>query len=341
MLATACSNDEVVKVAENSAAIGFNSFVGNATRTDYGTSKDSELKAFNVYGVTWGTVDPFQVFNGVEVTKKEAQENNSFWSYVTETEKLRYWIPGNTYSFAAVAPIDAIAAAAADGKAVVTQGTGTTNGGITEIQFTNNGNVDLLFDAKETPDANAVVNFELKHLLSRVKFQLNNQMGSGIYYIEVKDVRIKKVVTNATYTVATPAWTATDRADFNFAVNYLEGENVMHTAYNASAVSESHNLIPEADAEYDATFTIVLYQYVDGKYTKVHADYVHNVKLPNVGYKAGYSYLFSADITPSNIDPQGNELSPIIFSATVKDFEDDNVSDLPTQKPEIPVTPAE
>ena len=330
MLATSCSNDEVVRVAPQSGAIGFNSFVGNSTRTDYG-SNDSELTAFNVYGVTWGTVDPFQVFSGVKVEKKETEQYNSLWSYVTEDEPLRYWIPGNTYTFAAVAPIDAIATAAASGKAVVTQGTEKTNGGISKIQFTNDGNVDLLFDAKDAPNANATVNFELKHLLSRVKFQLKNMMESDLYYIEVKDVKINKVVKDATYTVATtPAWDVTDRTDFGFDIAY---EGPKHTANTAVATSASHNLIPEVDAEYEATFTIVLYQDVDGKYTQVHKDYVHTVTLPKVGYKAGNSYLFAADITPSNIDPEGPELTPIIFSATVKDWEEENAT-LPTQKVE-------
>ena len=332
MLATACSNDEVVKVAENSAAIGFSSFVNNSTRTDYGTTSDEKLEAFNVYGVTWGTVDPFQVFSGVNVSK-----SGEAWNYATETEPLRYWIPGNTYTFAAVAPIDAIADASADGKAVVTQGTDKTNGGVSTITFTNNGNVDLLFDAKDAPTANQTVNFTLKHLLTRVKFQLTNKMNSDLYYIEVKDVKIKKVVKDATYTVANDAWTwnseETNKTDFGFDVVY---EGTKHTENGGKAISASHNLIPEVDAEYEATFTIVLYQDVDGEYTAVHTPYVHTVILPKVGYVAGNSYLFAADVTPQNIDPEGPDLEPITFSASVIDWV--NVTPnptLPTQEPVV------
>ena len=291
MLATACSNDEVVKVAENSAAIGFNSFVNNSTRADYGS--DAKPENLNVYGVsTNAEINPFIVFNGDVVTN-----TGSAWTY----SPLRYWISGNDYTFAAVAPA---------GVATVEQGNGTNAGGIETITFTNTGDIDLLYaEAAATGVAadNPNVEFTMGHMLSRVRFQFDNGMHSN-YSIKVSDVHITNVLTEGTINKAKAetVWTATEdkTADFEFA---MADE---YTASSKYARSAHKYVIPTGKYAYNAIFTIELYDNGTGAIVKTfkHTD----VTLPELDYTAGLSYTLKANINDTNIDPE-EELEPIVF----------------------------
>lgn len=332
MLATACSNDEVVKVAENSAAIGFSSFVNNSTRADY-DSKNLPAN-LNVYGVSSRAasesseaVNPFVVFSGDVVTN-----GNDGWTY----SPLRYWIAGNDYTFAAVAPAD-------QENVEVHSGVSTSFGGITSIDFTNNGDLDLLFDANETATGVAAdqkpVDFNLGHLLSRVRFQFDNQMHSN-YSIKVTDVKIIDAIASATYTPALPVaasnWVATSQAGetvkkaFSFTTNDVYTPSVSslteEDVKNASIISESQNLIPES-ASYTATFSIVLY---DNASQAVINTLNHEVVLPKTDFVPGYSYTFKATVNSDNIDPE-DQLHPIEFNVkSVADWtEQEGVEILP------------
>ncbi len=320
MLATACSNDEVVKVAENSAAIGFSSFIDNATRSDKDFGSDNAPTSISVYGVSSrGTegayeVNPFMVFNNKEVTN-----SGSAWTYTP----LVYWVKGNDYTFAAVAPF------AATGLEV-TPGTKTVGGGIESITFTNNGQVDLLYDTQNVTDAAAnedAVKFALGHMLSRVRFEFTNKMPEG-YKIKVTPLAIIDAKKVGTLDPVAKTWTVAD-ADNTTNINF-----VMDAAEAvADGVSKSENsyLFPATSAAYTATFEIELFLQ-DAK-TQAYVSqkvYKHKVAINAREYKQGWSYAFKAEINNSNIDPE-NELYPIIFEPTVEEWIDDD-------KPETDVT---
>ena len=95
MLAS-CSNDETVEMAQNTKAIGFsNAFVNNGTRSIVDPSFTKEtLEDFAVYGFTQNG----QIFEGDKVY--EGGSASTGWSY----DVLQYWVPGNTYTFGAIAP---------------------------------------------------------------------------------------------------------------------------------------------------------------------------------------------------------------------------------------------
>lgn len=94
MLAS-CSNDETMEMAQQKA-IGFsNAFVNNGTRSIVDPSFTKEtLEDFAVYGFTQNG----QIFEGDKVY--EGGSASTGWSY----DVLQYWVPGNTYTFGAIAP---------------------------------------------------------------------------------------------------------------------------------------------------------------------------------------------------------------------------------------------
>ena len=90
-----CSNDETVEMAQQKAISFSNAFVNNGTRSIVDPSFTKEnLTDFAVYGFTQNG----QIFNGEEVSKGGASSTG--WSY----DNVQYWVPGNTYTFGAIAP---------------------------------------------------------------------------------------------------------------------------------------------------------------------------------------------------------------------------------------------
>lgn len=308
MLATACSNDEVVKVAENGAAIGFSSFVNNSTRADASTYDN--INDLKVWGVTSrGTeVAATEIFGGQLVEKNGAASGSGVWTYTP----LRYWIAGNDYSFAAVAP-------ATIDELTVDQSLadGWTEAGLT-LTFDNKAakaEKDILYAAAGVESAaanNAAVNLNLKHMLSRVKFQFENGLGNDMT-IAISGLQINNAVAKATITkaAATDKWTAAGTETFE----------VPFTAYaesNKNVNTEFMYLIPTTtDINYNITFTVSLKQG-----DNVIATYKHeNVALGSLGYTKNYSYNFKTKIDNTNIDPT-QELKPIEFTATVDAWQD-------------------
>lgn len=91
MLAS-CSNDETVEMAQQKAISFSNAFVNNGTRSVVDPSfTTTSLNDFAVYGFT----QKGQIFNGEKVSK-----GGTAWSY----DNVQYWVPGNTYTFGAIAP---------------------------------------------------------------------------------------------------------------------------------------------------------------------------------------------------------------------------------------------
>ena len=127
----ACSQEDVI-VADKGAAIGFDTFVENSTRSVEDPSW-SNTKLFADFGV-YGYVENAKLFDNVEV---KGSALNGDWTY-TNTQ---YWITGAKYNFAAIAPKanakDGVFSVALDGENYV---------GTTVLPFTNvDGKNDLLY----------------------------------------------------------------------------------------------------------------------------------------------------------------------------------------------------
>lgn len=215
-LLASCANQETVEVAQSNA-IGFNAYVGKATKAD--VTKDN-LESFDVYGYYGeGTV----VFDGVGVSK-----SGSSWAISGET---KYWVPGQVYNFAAVAPSVTTATFDADGLVL----TGYESTGTDDLIVA----VTSSITAQST--GNDAVELNFKHALAKVNLVLNN-VGEQ----NVSDVQLNGVISKGTLTA-----TATD---LDWDPTTTETKNYEFTVENNS---RSLYLIPQTIGE-DVTVTLTV-----------------------------------------------------------------------------------
>ena len=306
MLAS-CSNDETVEMAQQKA-IGFsNAFVNNGTRSVHDPSFTTlTLKDFAVYGFTQSG----QIFNG----EKVSGTTSTGWSY----DNVQYWVPGNTYTFGAIAPYSV-----AGNVSNVKLPTGAAKVGM-EVAFTNTDadQVDLLHAAPAqitgvTPTYTTPVSMTFNHQLSKVKFSFQNSVGMG-YNVKVSNVKITDAFKEGTLTVAATGNTWGGQTNKNLELNFgnvVADASTTEASFIANAATlESYNeklMIPmDTTATYTVTFTAGLY-----KGEVLLGTYNHRVEIKNVEFKLGYCYDFKASLTHENITGQ-DELNPIEFAVT-------------------------
>lgn len=311
MLAS-CSNDETVEMAQQKA-IGFsNAFVNNGTRSIVDPSFTTEnLTDFAVYGFT----QKGQIFNGEKVSKGGTASTG--WSY----DNVQYWVPGNTYTFGAIAPHRA--ANVSDVK--LPEGATKVE---MKVAFTNTDadQVDLLHAAPTqiagtavTPTYTEPVSMTFNHQLSKVKFSFENAVGAG-YNVKVSNVKITDAYKTGTWKVTgEPANTWSNQADKTLELNF---GNVVANGATANVAAniafnetlESYNeklMIPMGNtAIYTVTFTAELF-----KDNVPLGTYNHTVEIKNVEFKLGYCYNFKASLTHENITGP-DKLNEIKFNVT-------------------------
>ncbi len=307
-----CSNDETVEMAQQKAISFSNAFVNNGTRSIVDPSfTTSTLKDFAVYGFTQNG----QIFNGDKVSK-----GGTAWSY----DNVQYWVPGNTYTFGAIAPYSV-----AGNVSNVTLPTGAAKVEM-KVAFTNTDadQVDLLHAEPAqitgvTASYTAPVFMTFNHQLSKVKFSFQNSVGEG-YNVKVSNVKITDAFKEGTLTVAATGNTwggQTDKTlELNFGNVVANASSTEASAIAYAATLESYNeklMIPMgSSAIYTVTFTAELF-----KDNVPLGIYNHRVEIKNVEFKLGYCYNFKASLTHENITGQ-DELNPIVFD--VKKVEDWN-----------------
>lgn len=305
-----CSNDETVEMAQQKAISFSNAFVNNGTRSSVDPSFNSDnLKDFAVYGFA----ENAQNFKGEKVYKVEGTNT---WKY----DNLQYWVPGNTYTFGAIAP-HSVAANVSN----VTLPTGATKVEM-EVAFTNTDDVkqvDLLHAAPAqiagtavTPTYKAAVSMTFYHQLSKVKFSFENAVGAG-HYVKVKDVKITNAYKTGTWKVTgEPANTWSNQADKTLELNFgnvvangATANVATNIAFNETLESYYEKLmIPmDASATYTVTFTVDL---CAGD--AVLKSKTFTTQISGVEFKLGYCYDFKASLNADNItdDP----LKPIEFT---------------------------
>lgn len=311
-----CSNDETVEMAQQKAISFSNAFVNNGTRSIVDPSFTTEnLTDFAVYGFTQNG----QIFNGDKVSKGGSASTG--WSYAN----LQYWVPGNTYTFGAIAPHSV--AANVSGVALPENATKVEM----KVAFTNTDadQVDLLHAAPAqiagtgvTATYTTPVSMTFNHQLSKVKFSFANAVGVD-YNVKVKNVKITDAFKEGTLTVAAAGNTWGNQTDKTLELNF---GNVVANASSTeasvianAATLESYNeklMIPMgSSAKYTVTFTAELY-----KGDVLLGIYNHRVEIKNVEFKLGYCYDFKASLTHKNITGP-DELNPIEFAvAKVEDW---------------------
>ena len=306
----ACSQEEVI-VADKGAAIGFDTFVGKATRVDDPSLTNTNLADFAVYGAVTNDATAL-IFDNVKVANEGITNSDlsSEWKY----EGTQYWINGATYNFAAVAPYKC-------GK----NGAFSTSTFKTTLAFTNDAVTDLLY-AQHAPitgvkgngdaagTANEAVDFTFRHVLSKIKFSFVNQYNASGSTIVVRDIVLTNPHKTATATLDATSTTWENLAtatDFTIAF----GNAVSNTVTNETAVEkiaqnaelESFNqrfIIPTA---YNVSFVVDLY------YGDSRVETYNHTATVTFAPAAGTAYDIKTVINASNIDPTQSQ-EPIEFT---------------------------
>lgn len=305
----ACSTDEVVSRPEG-AVIGFdNAFVENSTRAN-------DLTAGNFDFGVYGSVINSQNQQGMIFTNQLVEEDGTY-------SPLQYWIAGATYNFVAFAPYQT--GDNATWKYTPTVGTAAENGTITFNNAKAGANQDFLFaTANKTTAATLTatpgkVGFTFDHVLSRVRFTFTNSFTSGgNIKLLVTDVHItdaykegKMAVPATTWTVEAGTNNENKQLDIDFN-DVLKAENSTEEdarlAEGMTSSTEHFYLIP-ANASYNVTFTVALFQ------AGVLVDTYNRTATLSYNMQPGYSYDIKATLNHENTSDEG-EIFPIEFQVT-------------------------
>lgn len=292
-----CAKEEVI-VADQGELIGFNSFVENSTRADKATDPSlnaSNFKEFNV----WGTVGGVAIYSGDKVTGDVGSnivEDKETMIWTCPTVK-QYWIKGAVYKFAALRNEGA--------KTNVT----CVDNLPSKVKFdATAANVDLLYAKNYGANDNGIigqasnnapVNFNFEHLLSKVKFTVNNGSTSATGYSFV----VKNIVVNGsktgTVTLADKTWS--DKSD---AANY---DPFSITVGSGVASQECANELLLIPGNVNVSFTVAIlcngteiasHNYpAEGTYTKtIQGGYAYNF---TIGVAVGEEITFSVTQEPA------------------------------------------
>ena len=285
----ACMNDEIVSVQKGNP-IAFDSFVENATRVGYNSGN---LDGFDV----WAFMDST---SGVILTDEDVTGGKGNYTY-TNTQ---YWIPGHTYYFAALAPIDSP-------NVVETLATGDDAlKGLGTVEFTNvKGTEDLLYAATSVVanDNQGPVNFQFNHLLSKVKFSFTNTFVNANYSFVVRNIAM-----------TVPAKGTIDLTAGEYAWDILAGETTL--AYGDTGTAAKDATVSPADErltipastnqKYILTFDVDLYVGANKAMT-----YNKKSEITGIALEPGKAYNFAA-----NIDAATLALDEIVFDAEVDEW---------------------
>lgn len=295
MLAS-CSNDETVEMPQSKAISFNNAFVNKGTRSvSDPSSTKATLGSFAVYGFTQNG----QIFDGQPVS---SSDEGVTWTYTPP----KYWVEGNTYTFAGIAPTATpVSNESVQGNKVHLTVNFTNEDGTTDLLYAAPGQVtadeDFLGDIQP-------VSMTFNHQLSKVKFSFVNNMGEN-YNIKVTNVKITDAKKTGTLTIGeTNVWSAqTGNAELDFGNVITEDDKDDNTAATIAngKEGETYNerlMIPmDQSGIYTVTFSVELF---DGE-VSMHT-YNHTVHIQQVELKPNFCYDFKATLTSENITEPGD-----------------------------------
>lgn len=312
----ACNKVEVIETAPKTPISFASSFVDNTTKAAIDKSYGGEtgqtaLTQFNVYGTVTGSANnPVNIFDGSSV---EGNIGNAVWA----CDNIQYWITGAKYDFTAIA---GVANAAGVAQNVSVDATGMP----TSISYSAENQNDVLFVKNNQYTAlenNEPVAFTFNHILSKVKFTVNNTTpatdGNINYQYMVKDIQILNAAKTGTFTVAnyvdtdnnTNPWSVTDRYSGNGTDYVSFGNATKSDSENADASyiiigDEDDNgvesnyerlVIPATYTALNVKFTVELYKkFSDTDYQIINRDTY--TKSIGVTFVPGYAYNFVINV---------------------------------------------
>ena len=303
----ACNKSEVLEVAPQKAISFGNPFVDNSTKAPIDPSlthgTDGTLTEFNVYGVLKNSNNAqTKIFDNVEVTKtkKETTDISGTNTWFYDGDAVQYWIPGNKYTFAALA-----------------KGTAATYGADllpATVSYTADGTTDLLYATSKVDittgdvDFSSNIAFTFNHLLSKVKFTFKNEYpADSKLVVTVSNIQITNAIASGVCTLSTKSW---DNTDEN-ATTPISFGNIVSTATEQGAdaavvtaaglESNFERLLIPGQSSFAVTF--------DAKVTLNNVlvnSYTGATVTVDGGLQPGYSYNFVGTI--------GKTLDKITFS---------------------------
>lgn len=308
-----CTQSEVMEVAEN-RAIGFNAFVNNNTRavtevTTSGANETTALSSYYVFG--YRGADANSLTNPVY-----QNESNS---------KTAYWVPSQTYRFAAYADGNGNsipgATFAADTRTL------TING------YTPDDAKDLVaaVPTDDTPTSTDVssmnaVSLPFVHLLSQVAFEFTTDAADS-YTLTISDVVINNAINTADCTYngsGTPTWTGTAVSGIAYTYeDFTSGIDIASKANNYMA-SQSKLVIPQDGTN---SLTVTFKATLTGDAVSGSKEQTFTGDLGYAGttpatantWVNGYRYKYTAQINPEDVD--GTLKDKIIeFTPSVTDW---------------------
>lgn len=243
-----CTNNEVVNLDKEAISFG-GAFVDNATKaSDTFTITTEGLKKFGKEFFVWATTQRPDSDEIVPILEEVKVFNDIDGGWKYDAGYTQYWIPGNTYQFAAV-----------------------KNGTVTELENglpktiscnLKDAHLDLLY-AKDTrvglQSGNAAVSFTFNHLLAKAYFTVKTQNMSGKnpnYTYVIKDVEIQNAAKEATCNVAgsAPVWAAPTST---YVVKFGDVRGAALLAAKGTYTSDKARLlIPASYDDLNITFTI-------------------------------------------------------------------------------------
>ena len=289
----ACATEDTIVTPQCDAIAFDNAFVDGSTKAIDPSITTGSLESFKVYGTITGSNGvAVNIFDGVEVRKNlTTGVGTEGWKYATDFAS--YWIPNNSYKFAAVV------------NGVVAKTDDVVNKMPTKLSYVADGTTDLLYaevDYGVYTDGTSLktVAFTFQHLLSKVKFIVKNKMTSNtdnrLYQYTVENVKLAGAFAKGVYTIgATTPWAGTESRDFEFghvsnAANDTES-NVAKLigAVGAADQATSHYEYLLIPGTFNATITADIRTWLNGKNISVDANvpYTANVDLD---LKPGYAY---------------------------------------------------
>ena len=296
----ACVQEEIVNASLSEAIAFRGAFVDNATRAASFT--EETLGGFNVWGFMNNPAAP--VFDGTEVEK-----GTEGWSYEGDE---RYWIPGQFYSFAALAPMNS-----ENIEVELTAGVEAVKT-LSSVTFTNeNGNEDLIYSECNTTaveSGNQPVNFTFQHLLSKVKFTFANHMRNDYINVKVSNIKMTAPQKASMGLIGeNKGWnTPASYGEFNFGSIEVKARD--------SKSTEDLFMIP-ASSTYSYLITFDIQLVMDGVEEVLYQATKSSV-VSGISLEVGSAYNFSTAINPDILDLESVEF-------TVDDINEwDEASDL-------------
>lgn len=341
-----CVKSQVVEVADSSV-IGFDTYVGKHTRSNTVVINGrSDLSTFYVFGNANDGANTEPVFDCQKVYWSGSNAQDGHYEYNNGVSTM--WETNKTYYFAAIsngnaALLDTESGYNPDYDVNVEYTYNGTPGDnkITITDYTANDK-DLIVDIADPIDSETsmtgreTVTFDFRHLLTRVRFVVNNGDAVGSESIvAVEDLKFTGDKTaDCDYTWTAPnehtiSWTDPVQDTYQYTPDSVDpATDPLHVITPSSNKSFGKFVIPQSSENINVSFTLVTYKKEgNGTYTETNRKpYTYSLKYDNdpsastdYEWQAGkvYQYTvtvagtinyirFDANVAAWNFDLDGN-----------------------------------